>query len=101
MCRYSTRLLFARRYSTPLRAQALGRLHGSSNRIATLLSVRVDTLEVLHLLHKDEPHMRRISQLHCMWQNHLNYAGSSALAITMKATPAQTHFKRNNSWSVG
>ena len=33
-------------------------------------------------------------------QNHLNYPGSSAQAITIKATPAQTHFKRNNSWSV-
>src|SRR6185437_7383564 len=29
-----------------------------------------------------------------MWQNHLNYPGSSAQAITIKATPAQTHFKR-------
>ena len=28
-----------------------------------LLPVRVDTLEVLHLLHKDEPHVRRFSQL--------------------------------------
>ena len=36
-----------------------------------------------------------------MWQNHLNYPGSSAQAITIKATPAQTHFKRNNPWSVG
>ena len=36
-----------------------------------------------------------------LWQNHLNYPGSSAHAITIKATPAQTHFKRNNSWSVG
>ena len=36
-----------------------------------------------------------------VWQNHLNYPGSSAQAITIKATPAQTHFKRNNSWSVG
>ena len=36
-----------------------------------------------------------------LWQNHLNYPGSSALAITIKATPTQTHFKRNNSWSVG
>ena len=36
-----------------------------------------------------------------LWQNHLNYPGSSAQAITIKATPAQTHFKRNNSWSVG
>ena len=35
-----------------------------------------------------------------MWQNHLNYPGSSAMAITNKATPTQTHFKRNNSWSV-
>ena len=34
-------------------------------RIVTLLPVRVDTLEVPHLLHKDEPHVRRISQLHC------------------------------------
>ena len=34
-------------------------------RIATLLPVRVDTLEVPHLLHKDEPHERRFSQLHC------------------------------------
>ena len=32
-----------------------------------------------------------------LWQNHLNYPGSSALAITIKATPTQTHFKRNNS----
>ena len=39
-------------------------------------------------------------QLH-VWQNHLNYPGSSAQAITIKATPAQMHFKRNNSWSVG
>ena len=36
-----------------------------------------------------------------LWQNHLNYSGSSAQAITIKATPTQTHFKRNNSWSVG
>ena len=36
-----------------------------------------------------------------LWQNHLNYPGSSAQAITLKATPAQTHFKQNNSWSVG
>jgi hypothetical protein len=35
------------------------------------------------------------------WQNHLNYPGSSAQAITIKATPAQMHFKRNNPWSVG
>src|SRR6185312_3251988 len=27
-----------------------------------------------------------------MWQNHLNYLGSSVLAITIKATPTQTHF---------
>ena len=37
----------------------------------------------------------------CVWQNHLNYSGSSAQAITIKATPAPTHFKWNNSWSVG
>ena len=36
-----------------------------------------------------------------LWQNHQNYPGSSALAITIKATPTQTHFKWNNSWSVG
>ena len=36
-----------------------------------------------------------------LWQNHLNYPGSSAQDITIKATPAQTHFKRNNSWSIG
>ena len=36
-----------------------------------------------------------------LWQNHLNYPGSSALAITLKAMLAQTHFKWNNSWSVG
>ena len=36
-----------------------------------------------------------------LWQNHLNYSGSSAQAITIKATPTQTHFKRNNSSSVG
>ena len=36
-----------------------------------------------------------------LWQNHLNYPGSSALAITIKAIPTQTHFKWNNSWSVG
>ena len=36
-----------------------------------------------------------------LWQNHLNYPGSSVQAITRKATPAQTHLKRNNSWSVG
>ena len=34
-------------------------------RIATLLLVRVDTLEVPHLLYKDEPHVRKFSQLHC------------------------------------
>jgi len=34
-----------------------------------------------------------------VWQNHLNYPGSSAQAITIKATPVQTHFKWNNSWS--
>ena len=32
-----------------------------------------------------------------LWQNHLNYPSSSALAITIKATLIQTHFKRNNS----
>ena len=36
-----------------------------------------------------------------VWQNRLNYPGSSAQAITNKATLAQTHFKRNNSGSVG
>ena len=36
-----------------------------------------------------------------LWQNHLNYPGSSTQAITIKATPAQTYFKWNNSWSVG
>ena len=36
-----------------------------------------------------------------LWLNHLNYPGSSALPITLKATPAETHFKQNNSWSVG
>ena len=36
-----------------------------------------------------------------LWQNHLNYPDSMAQAITIKATPAHTHFKRNNSWSVG
>ena len=36
-----------------------------------------------------------------VWQNHLNYPGSSVLAITIKATPTQTHFKRNNSWYAG
>ena len=30
-----------------------------------LLPVRVDTLEVPHLLHKDEPFERRFTQLHC------------------------------------
>ena len=42
--------------------QALGDL---AVRIATLLPVRVDTLEVPHLLHKDEPFERRFTQLHC------------------------------------
>jgi len=37
----------------------------------------------------------------CVWQNRLNYPGSSAQTITIKATLAQTHFKRNNSGSVG
>jgi hypothetical protein len=36
-----------------------------------------------------------------VWQNHLNYPGSSALAITIKSTPTQTYFKWNNFWSVG
>jgi len=36
-----------------------------------------------------------------LWQNHLNYPGSSVQGVTIKATLAQTHFKRNNSWSVG
>ena len=39
--------------------------------------------------------------LQLLWQNHLNYPGSSAQAIIIKATTAQMHFKRNNSWSVG
>ena len=43
----------------------------------------------------------RPAGLRAVWQNHLNYPGSSALAITIKATSTQTHFKRNNSWSVG
>jgi len=42
-----------------------------------------------------------IQDVTALWQNYLNYPGSSALAITIKATPTQTHFKRNNSWSVG
>ena len=47
-------------------------------------------------------HDRNVQQrsFNIVWQNHLNYSGSSALAITIKATPTQTHFKRNNSWSV-
>ena len=40
-------------------------------------------------------------RLAALWQNHLNYSGSSAQGVTIKATLAQTHFKRNNSWSVG
>ena len=47
-------LLFMRRYSVDL-----------AIRIAMLLPVRMDTLEVPHLLHKDEPHVRRFTQLHC------------------------------------
>ena len=43
----------------------------------------------------------QVQNLLYVWQNHLNYPGSSALVITLKVTPAQTHFKRNNSWSVG
>ena len=39
--------------------QTLGRLADLAVRIATLLSIRVDTLEVPHLLHKDEPHVKR------------------------------------------
>ena len=31
----------------------------------TLLPVRVDFMEVLRLLHKDEPFMRWFTQLHC------------------------------------
>jgi len=42
-----------------------------------------------------------VTHSHRVSQNHLNYPGSSAQAITIKATPAQTHFKRNNSWSIG
>src|SRR6185312_16412233 len=36
-----------------------------------------------------------------VWQNHLNYPSSNAQAITIKATLAQTHFKRNNSCLSG
>ena len=41
-------------------------------RIVTLLPVRVDTLEVPHLLHKDEPHVRRFTHLHCRLPSALN-----------------------------
>ena len=40
-------------------------LRGYINNTMLLLPIRVDTLEVLHLLHKDEPHVRRFTQLHC------------------------------------
>ena len=33
--------------------------------IAALLSVRVDFVEMLRLLHKDEPFVRWFTQLHC------------------------------------
>ena len=46
-------------------------------------------------------HYEDILKAKLVWQNLLNYPGSSAQAITIKATPAHTHFKRNNSWSVG
>ena len=54
--------------------------------------------EVLaELVEQHEPEVPVTSGL---WQKHLNYPGSSAQAITIKATPAHTHFKWNNSWSV-
>ena len=46
-------------------AQALGRPRRPSSPDRDASSIRMDTLEVPHLLHKDEPHVRRFSQLHC------------------------------------
>ena len=47
------------------------------------------------------PHEEGNESVVFLWQNQLNYPSSSALAITIRATPTQMHFKRNNSWSVG
>ena len=49
----------------PPRASALVGLADLAIRSATLLLVRVDFVEVLRLLHKDEPFVRRFMQLHC------------------------------------
>ena len=48
-----------------------------------------------------QPNISHLRVGYILWQNHLNYPGSSAQGITIKATLVQTHFKRNNSWSVG
>ena len=74
--------------------------------MSELSTVRCDRVLGLWL----QGHGRRLSMESCrggaqsgrqLWQNRLNYPGSSAQAITIKATLAQTHFKRNNSGSVG
>ena len=49
----------------PPRASALVVLADLAIRSATLLPVRVDFVEVLRLLHKYEPFVRRFTQLHC------------------------------------
>ena len=80
-----------------------GNLSDASSSEAT--SAEMITLDNVPLpfLHLEPLAFKRLTTISLprMWQNHLNYPGSSALAITLKATPAQTHFKRNNSWYVG
>ena len=49
----------------PPRATALVVLADLAIRSAKLLPVRVDFVEVLRLLHKDEPLVRWFTQLHC------------------------------------
>ena len=45
--------------------QAIVALVDLAIRSATLLPIRVDFVEVLRLLHKDEPFVRWFTQLHC------------------------------------
>ena len=56
----------------PPRASALVVLVDLAIRSAMLLPVRVDFVEVLRLLHKDEPFVRRFTQLHCRFPSALH-----------------------------
>ena len=69
------------------------------NEMAHVLQASVFVPLALYISGKQNK--KRKDRARYLWQNHLNYPGSSAQAITIKAILAQMHIKRNNSWSVG